>query len=128
MLNFEIGPDDILAMQVADWTDEQRLAAYKLQEKAFTTLREVLVNMGVDIRREDIWPTVENKYRKAKITIWHDFDPDTAGTSRDSSGWFVKQNDVLRAIIRHPYPDRDGELKCKVDYPTPVLHTAESLW
>ena len=126
MLDFEISPDDHAAALAGGFTDEQLTAAYRLQEKAYTRLREVLVQMGVDIRREDPWPTVENKARKQKITWFHDFDVNTAGKKSDRTGWFIKKNDVLQVILHHPYPDENGYLRCEVD-PTPrVIHTLEN--
>jgi hypothetical protein len=125
MLDFEISPDDHAAALAGGFTDEQLTAAYRLQEKAYTRLREVLVQMGVDIRREDPWPTVENKARKQKITWFHDFDENTAGKREDRSGWFIKKDDILQCILHHPYPDKNGDLRCDVSYPSPTIHTAQ---
>lgn len=108
MLNFGNAPDTRDAMRAAKMTDAQIEASFRLEALAYAEVRKVLERLGVYINRNDIWPTIENRMTKMKISVMHEYDPMTIGTPDDQGGWFIKKDDVLVARIPHPVIGPDG--------------------
>lgn len=102
MLHFGNAPDTRDAMRSAGMTQDQIKAAFLLEELAYAEVRKVLERLGVYISSNDIWPTIENRMIKMKISVIHEYDPMTIGTPDDQGGWFIKKNDELVAIVPHP--------------------------
>ena len=102
MLHFGNAPDKRDAMRAAKMTDEQIEAAYTIETLAYAEVRKVLERLGVYINQNDIWPTIENRMTKMKISVLHEYDPHTIGKPEDQGGWFIKKDDVLVARVPHP--------------------------
>ena len=102
MLNFGNAPDTRDAMRAAHMTADQIEAAFNIERLAYAEVRKVLERLGVYINQNDIWPTIENRMTKMKISVLHEYDPHTIGTPDDQGGWFIKKDDVLVARIPHP--------------------------
>ena len=116
-------PDAPDFKRAARMSDEQINITMKIQEMMYAEVRRVLERLGVKIKRDDIWATIENRMIKLKISVMHSFDPKTHGRAEDKGGWFIKKDDVLVARIPHPYLVGRDFYFPPTEYPT--IHTSD---
>lgn len=101
-LNFGINPDHRDKMLAAGLTEDRLHLAHEVESVAYAELRRLFNNMGVMLRRSDIWPTVVNKIKKAGITVAHYYDHNSVGDNDDLGGWYISRYGKAVGVLPHP--------------------------